>query len=149
EQQVKLLDFGIAKLMDEDDAAMSGAVPMTPAYAAPEQILNQALTPATDVYALGVLLFQILTHRFPHLREGLPLPVIAAGLRDETVERPSRVVLATEGLFGRTSRKRRAQALAGDLDWIALKALQADPGRRYLSAGEFADDLRRYLEHLP
>jgi serine/threonine-protein kinase len=149
EQQVKLLDFGIAKLMDENDAGPSGPLPMTPAYAAPEQILDRELTPATDVYALGVVLFQILTHRLPHLREGLPVPVIAAGLRDEIAERPSRVVLETEGLFGQTSRRRRAQALAGDLDWIALQALQTDPARRYPSAGEFADDLRRYLAHLP
>jgi eukaryotic-like serine/threonine-protein kinase len=149
EQQVKLLDFGIAKLMEEPDAATPGAVPMTPAYAAPEQILGQPLTPATDVWALGVMLFQLLTHRLPHRREGLPLPVIAAGLRDETVDRPSRVVLDSTALFGEATRRRQAQALAGDLDWIALKALQADPKRRYPEAGELAADLRRYLEHFP
>jgi hypothetical protein len=148
DQQVKLLDFGIAKLMEESEAAMPGAVPMTPAYAAPEQILGQPLTPATDVCALGAMLFQLLTHRLPHRREGLPLPVIAAGLRDETVERPSRVVLDNTALFGESG-KRYAQALAGDLDWIVLKALQPDPRRRYQSAAELADDLRRYLEHFP
>ena len=148
EQQVKLLDFGIAKLMEESESAMPGAVPMTPAYAAPEQILGQPLTPATDVSALGAMLFQLLTHRLPHRREGLPLPVIAAGLRDETVERPSRVVLDNTALFGESG-KRYAQALAGDLDWIVLKALQPEPQRRYQSAAELADDLRRYLEHFP
>jgi len=127
EQQVKLLDFGIAKLMDEDEAAAPGVLPMTPAYAAPEQILGQPLTPAADVYALGVVLFQLLTRRLPHRREGMPLPVIAAGLKDEGPERPK----------------------AGDLGWIALKALAAEPQQRYANAGELAEDLRRYFAHLP
>ena len=149
EQQVKLLDFGIAKLMDEDDAATPGAVPMTPAYAAPEQILGQPLAPTTDVYALGTMLFQLLTHRLPHRREGMPLAFIAAGLRDETVTRPSQVVLENPGLFGEASYRRHSQALAGDLDWIVLKALQPEPRRRYPTADAFAADLRRYLEHFP
>jgi len=148
-EQVKLLDFGIAKLLDEDESATPGVLPMTPAYAAPEQVLGQALTTAADVYALGVMLFQVLTHRLPHLREGMPLPVIAAGLRDETAEPPSQVVLRTEGLFDGVPRRRQAQALAGDLDSITLKALQHDPARRYSSAAEFAGDLRRHLEHRP
>jgi eukaryotic-like serine/threonine-protein kinase len=143
-RQVKLLDFGIAKLLDESEAETPGAVPMTPAYAAPEQILGRELTPATDVYALGVMLFQLLTQRLPHSRDGLPLPVIAAGLTDETVERPSRVVLKSGGLGAR-----QAQALAGDLDSIALKALEPEVARRYATAGEFAEDLRRYLERQP
>jgi eukaryotic-like serine/threonine-protein kinase len=126
--QVKLLDFGIAHLPDEPEAVPSSAVPMTPAYAAPEQIRDEALSPATDVYALGVMLFQVLTHRLPHRREGLPLPVIAAGLRDEHP---------------------LAQAIAGDLDAIALKALAADPALRYPDAAAMAADLRRYLERRP
>lgn len=148
EEQVKLLDFGIAKLMEEAESSMPGAVPMTPAYAAPEQIQDLPLTPATDVCSLGAVLYQLLTHRLPHRREGLPLAVVAAGLRDEAVERPSRVVLRSTALFGETSRRRAAQAI-GDLDWIVLKALQADPRRRYANAAELADDLRRYLEHYP
>jgi serine/threonine protein kinase len=135
EQQVKLLDFGIARLMDEDDSA-TRVLPMTPAYAAPEQVRGETLTPAADVYALGVMLFQLLTERLPHSREGMPLPVIAAGLRSETVEAPSRVAARREGL-------------AGDLDWITLKALRQEPQHRYANAGEFADDLRRHLEHRP
>ena len=126
ERQVKLLDFGIAKLSDESEAEMPGAVPMTPAYAAPEQIRGQELTPATDVYALGVMLFQLLTGRLPHAREGMPLPIIAAGLSAETLARPE-----------------------GDLGWVAIRALQPDAAARYASAGEFADDLRRYLDHRP
>ncbi len=148
EQQVKLLDFGIARLMDEDDAATPGVLPMTPAYAAPEQIRGETLTPAADVYALGVMLFQLLTLRLPHSREGMPLPVIAAGLSNEATERPSQVALRSEALEPAT-RRQRAQALAGDFDGILLKALQHEPQRRYPSAGEFADDLRRHLEHRP
>lgn len=145
--QVKLLDFGIARLLDEPDTA--GSLPMTPAYAAPEQINGLEPTPASDVYALGVMLFQLLTQRLPHRREGLPLPVIAASLGAETTERPSLVVFRAEGLLSTVQRLRQAEALAGDLDWIVLKALQADPQRRYQSAGELADDLDRYLEQRP
>ena len=145
--QVKLLDFGIAKLMDE--AETTDTLPMTPAYAAPEQILGQEPSPASDVYALGVMLFQLLTQRLPHRREGLPLPVIAASLGSETTERPSQVVFRAEGLLSTAQRLRQAEALSGDLDWIVLRALQADPKRRYQSAGELADDLDRYLEHRP
>ena len=148
EQRVKLLDFGIARLMDEDESATPGAVPLTPAYAAPEQILGEPLGPPSDVYALGVMLFQLLTHRLPHLREGMPLPVIAAGLRDEHPERPSRVVIRSDSPFGPLARK-RAQELAGDLDWIVLKALAREPKRRYADAGEFAADLKRYLDDHP
>lgn len=148
-QQVKLLDFGIARLLDETEPDASGAVAMTPAYAAPEQILNREVTPATDVYALGVMLFQLLTHTLPHLREGLPLPVIAAGLRDEVVERPSLGLEQGEGPFDEATRRDRVQAIAGDLDWITLKALHSDPARRYASAGELADDLKRSIEGLP
>jgi eukaryotic-like serine/threonine-protein kinase len=110
EQQVKLLDFGIARLMDEDDASTPGVLPMTPAYAAPEQVRGETLTPAADVYALGVMLFQLLTQRMPHSREGMPLPVIAAGLAAESPEPPSRAIWADNGLFPARERKRRADA---------------------------------------
>jgi eukaryotic-like serine/threonine-protein kinase len=146
--QVKLLDFGIAHLPDEPEAVPSSAVPMTPAYAAPEQIRDEALSPATDVYALGVMLFQVLTHRLPHRREGLPLPVIAAGLRDEHPLAPSRVIAEAPG-GAESSRRAHAQAIAGDLDAIALKALAADPALRYPDAAAMAADLRRYLERRP
>ena len=126
--QVKVLDFGIARLLDEDDAAMPGVMPMTPAYAAPEQLLGQALTPAVDVYALGVMLFQLLAQRLPHARDGVPLPVIAAGLAAEAVAAPG---------------------MGDDLDAIVLKALQREPPRRYANAQELADDLRRFLDHRP
>jgi serine/threonine protein kinase len=146
-QQVKLLDFGIAKLMDEDDAANAGILPMTPAYAAPEQIMGRPLTPAADVYALGVLLFQLLTWRLPHRREGLPLPVVAVGLKEEVPVPPSRAL--REGTFDPGEQQRRVRALAGDLDWIVLKALAPDPAQRYASTVEFAADLQRWLDGAP
>jgi eukaryotic-like serine/threonine-protein kinase len=145
--QVKVLDFGIAKLLDEDDAATPGVMPMTPAFAAPEQLLGRPLAPAADVYALGVMLFQLLTQRLPHAREGMPLPVIAAGLHAETIEAPS-VVLGRATEMPEPARG-RAAALRGDLDAIVLKTLQREPQQRYADAQALADDLGRFLDDRP
>ena len=152
EGQIKLLDFGIAKLLVEDDADTTGGtrdiVPLSPSYAAPEQILHGVISTATDVYALGVLLYLLLTGRLPHRREALPLTAVAMGLRDETTERPSAAVLSKPGEPA-IDRKHRARELSGDLDVIVLKALQPEPARRYRSARELGEDLRRYLAHQP
>ena len=122
----KLLDFGIAKLLEEDAGGepitVTGRWPATPEYAAPEQLEGRPVTTATDVYALGVLLCELLTGKRP----------APAGSRSG----PG---------FGREIRR----TLGSDLENVVVKALEADPTRRYESASALADDLRRYREGLP
>jgi len=146
--RVKLLDFGIAKLLDETDA--SGAATaltqaagraFTPEYAAPEQIQGEPVTTATDVYALGVMLYQLLGG--PH-----PTSVATASPVDRlrsVVETPAPRL--SESVRGKTPRFVRM--LRGDLDNIVAKALKKDPRERYTGAAELADDLRRHREREP
>src|ERR1700691_1206292 len=141
--KVKLLDFGIAKLLQGAGEAVltqSSAVPLTPQYAAPEQLLGKPVTTATDVYSLGLVLYELLTGAHP----------IAAGTRSSAelmravlTEEPARASAAS---IVPTIRRR---ALEGDLDNILRKALKKEPGERYASVGAFADDLRRFLTHEP
>ncbi|MFO1467269.1 MAG: serine/threonine-protein kinase [Steroidobacteraceae bacterium] len=147
--QVKLLDFGVGKLLEDigDGDAPSeltrlGGRAFTPDYAAPEQLQGQPVSSATDIYALGVMLYQLLTGVLPwHTRN-------AGGTsrteRTQRILRPSLAVTTSLGELQHT-----AQRLRGDLDWICLKALAPEPERRYRSAAEFADDLRRYLQGRP
>jgi eukaryotic-like serine/threonine-protein kinase len=140
---VKLLDFGIAKLLDAEsgeDTPMlltRGGGALTPKYAAPEQVTAGAITTATDVYALGVMLYELLTGVHP-----VGSPESAAGLVRAIVEneplRPSDV--APQDV--------RA-ALRGDLETIIGKAMRKRPSERYASVVEFADDIRRYMQHQP
>ncbi|HYL06886.1 MAG TPA: serine/threonine-protein kinase [Thermoanaerobaculia bacterium] len=144
----KLLDFGIAKLLELDEPAAAtvtreGARILTPAYAAPEQILGEPVTTATDIYALGVLLYEVITGTLPHRRDQRALHALAAAVENETVERPS-AVLRRPGEGARLARQ-----VAGDLDLIVLTALHRDPARRYSSAQALADDLGNFLAGLP
>jgi serine/threonine-protein kinase len=131
--QLKLLDFGIAKLVDDADAAdasLTVASTMTPHYASPEQVRGEPVTQASDVYSMGVLLYELLAGKRPY---------------DFPTRRPSeveRVVCETEPppLGGGNSR---------DLDCIIARAMHKDPARRYASARELADDLRRWLQGRP
>ncbi len=169
---VKLLDFGVAKLLREEDAAAAAPVTqtglqlMTPEYAAPEQVRGEAISTATDVYALGVLLYELLTGRRPY-RFGARTPSqIERVICEVAPTRPSTVVTAKtsapaadEDADAPTaealSRARRTEAgrlrrtLRGDLDTIVLKALRKEPERRYASAEGFAEDVERYLAGLP
>jgi eukaryotic-like serine/threonine-protein kinase len=140
---VKLLDFGIAKLLQgEGETALtqSNAIPLTPQYAAPEQFLGRPVTTVTDVYSLGLVLYELLTGAHP----------LAAGTRSNAelmhaalTEEPARASTAS---IVPTIRRR---ALEGDLDNILRKALKKDANERYASVGAFADDLKRYLTHEP
>jgi serine/threonine-protein kinase len=131
-----LLDFGIAKLVDVDAAAeVTEHRFLTRAYAAPEQLSGGVLTTATDVFALGALLFELLTglRHSSHRRE------------DGTTTRPSAAVQAAAQPFSRAG----ASHLRGDLDAVVLRALAAEPQRRYAGAEALADDVERFLDGRP
>lgn len=145
---VKLLDFGIAKLLDPEQAAEFGATSAalrfyTVDYASPEQILGKSLTTASDVYSLGVLLFELLTGRRPH--------DTVSGRRD--LERaicdlePPLLSAVVAGDTAEANALRRT--LQGDLDAIVSNALRRQEARRYASVEQFAEDLRRHLQGLP
>ncbi|HEX4956511.1 MAG TPA: serine/threonine-protein kinase [Thermoanaerobaculia bacterium] len=154
--RVKLLDFGIAKLTGETAGTILTRLEsraLTPAYAAPEQILGEPITTATDVYALGVLLYQLLAGRLPHEREARALPALVAELESETLTRASTAVRSLAGeqarALGIDDPARFSRRLAGDLDTILARALERDPARRYRSAAAFAEDLGRFLDGKP
>ena len=135
-----VLDFGIAKLLDAPDADLTRADggPLTPAYAAPEQFRGGAVTTATDVYALGVVLYEVLAERRPDAATRAA-PDRLDGAMATRPARPSAVAAEPE----------RARRLRGDLDTIVLKAMAPEPDRRYPTASALADDLRRHLAGEP
>jgi len=156
---VKLLDFGIAKLLGPDDADPTQTRTelrlLTPAYAAPEQLLGEPVTTATDVWALGALLYELLTGTLPVKRESRSASDLAAAAGQDTVERASarvaREPLETLPLAqpSEADRRKIERGLRGDLDNVLRMALRREPERRYGSAAAFADDLRRHLEGRP
>jgi tetratricopeptide (TPR) repeat protein/tRNA A-37 threonylcarbamoyl transferase component Bud32 len=137
---VKLLDFGIAKLLDSEDEQLThtGVSPMTPESAAPEQVRRQTVTPATDVYALGLLLFELLAGERAYSLRGLTPSRIEQTVCERVPARPSSLAASQE--------RRR---IAVDLDAICLKALEKDPRQRYPTAGHLAADVARYLAGRP
>ena len=170
--QVKLLDFGIAKLLDPEAAAVSMALTqadlrlLTPEYAAPEQVRGEAITTATDVYALGVLLYELLTGHRPYRLPGriqaeverviceveptrpstAVTEEVAVRRQDGTTEMltPQRVSAARRTPVGRLQR-----LLRGDLDNVVMMALRKEAERRYGSAGQLGEDVDRYLAGRP
>jgi len=128
----KLVDFGIAKLLDNGKSvpdATATAMPfMTPEYASPEQVYGLSATTATDIYSLGVVLYELLTGRSPYRLKSRVPHELAQAILDQEPER---------------------QRLKGDLDNIVLMAMRKEPQRRYATAEQFAEDIHRHLDGLP
>jgi len=153
--EVKLLDFGIAKLMAEGAAhetaltRLAGPA-LTPDYAAPEQISGAPLTTASDVYSLGVILYELLAGRRPYRLKRQTRGELEEAILAQDVARPSSTVSGGEVASKRsTNASKLAKQLAGDLDTIVLKALRKAPADRYATAEAFAQDLERYLRGQP
>ncbi len=169
---VKLVDFGIAKILQADNAndatsTLPGQRLMTPQYASPEQIRGEPVTTASDIYSLGVILYELLTGHRPYRLSGLGPFDIERTIRETDPVRPSAVVLRSEPLLGddgttrgtvtpeAVSRVRDGQPqalrrrLAGDLDAIVFKAMRSEPQQRYISVERLSDDIFRHLEGLP
>ena len=157
----KLLDFGIAKLLKSDisDGESTRNFIFTPEYASPEQVRSDKITTATDVYSLGVILYELLTGDRPYKAGGRNIGEVIRAICETEPERPSSIVSRpktgpndTEQIRGKTKEagsRAAPQALRGDLDNIILKALRKEPERRYSSVEQFSDDIKRHLEGLP
>ncbi len=171
----KLLDFGIAKLLRADEDASGTATEtiaqraMTPEYASPEQVRGERVTTASDVYSLGVVLYELLSGHRPYRLTNRRPDEIARIISEEQPERPSVALLRTEEATNADGAERVAtttperisetrdesaperlrRRLAGDLDTIVLMALRKEPQRRYQSAAQLAEDIRRHIEGLP
>ncbi len=150
----KLLDFGIAKVLNPDltdQAAMTQASqrPMTPDYASPEQVRGEPVTTASDVYALGVLFYELLTTVHP-LRAAYKAVGLHKAVLETDPDRPSDVVTKLDpGALPEAERKRLSTTLRGDLDAIIMMCLRKEPNRRYASVQHLIDDIHRYLSGMP
>ena len=165
----KLLDFGIAKLLNPGVAgggALETVVAMTPDYASPEQVRGKSITTATDVYSLGVILYELLTGHRPYRVKSREHVEVLKAVCEEEPERPSTAVGRTEerrqpdgttsittpeeaGRLRHDTPQRLKKRLQGDLDAIVLAALQKDPAQRYSSVEALSRDIHRYLDGLP
>ena len=139
----RLLDFGIAKLLGPDDDAGAGVTEtglrlMTPEYASPEQARGEGVTTASDIYALGIVLFQLLTGQRPYRLPSNRLDEIVRTICDTPAARPSTVAAPTI-----------TRRLRGDLDAIVLTALRKEPERRYASVAQLSEDVRLHLAGHP
>ena len=149
--QVKLLDFGIAKALDPLEGAdglttLGGPRPYTPHYASPEQVRGEQVTAATDVYSLGVVLYQLLTGARPTGRSATTAVQAARSVLEEEPVRPSRL---SDAEARDPSWRVLRPHLAGDLDNILMKALRKEPALRYASVDALAADLRAHLDQRP
>ncbi|HEY1895160.1 MAG TPA: serine/threonine-protein kinase, partial [Terracidiphilus sp.] len=162
----KLLDFGIAKILDPSgDSETTVARPMTPEYASPEQIRGETITTATDVYSLGVVLYQLLTGRSPYRIASKTPHSWSHAITDTDPQRPSTAVMSpirveespgpsairSEEIVSdhETTPAKLRRRLAGDVDSILMMALRKEPERRYGSVQQLADDVTRHLNGLP
>ncbi|TWB80367.1 serine/threonine-protein kinase [Nitrospirillum amazonense] len=144
--QVKLLDFGIAKriVSGEEGSPETLLAPLTPGYAAPEQLLGGPVSTATDAYALGMLLYELLAGARPWTLEGMPLALAVRAALQEVPPPLSQFAARSDGAPPVPVRK-----LAGDLDAIVAKALRKEPGQRYGTVDALARDVERMRDGLP
>ena len=153
----KLLDFGIAKLLSADDAMFTQTAPglraMTPEYASPEQVRGLPITTSTDIYSLGVLLYELLTGQKPYRLTTQASDELSRAVLDQMPERPSTAItrsgISPQPGPSRTGGLRDPKSLRGDLDNIVLMALRKEPERRYASAGALSEDIGRHLACRP
>jgi serine/threonine-protein kinase len=143
----KLLDFGIAKLLDSEtstspEQTITLQALMTPDYASPEQVRGETMTTTSDVYSLGVVLYQLLTGERPYRLTSRRPDEIARVVTETEPARPSAAISPQFAIHN-------PQSLRGDLDNIVLKAIRKEPERRYQSVRQFSDDIRRHLDGLP
>src|SRR5260370_27987996 len=147
----KLLDFGIAKLLEPGTTAieqtMTFAAVMTPEYASPEQVRGETMTTASDVYSLGVVLYELLTEQKPYKIDNRTPTAVARAITEQEPTKPSTAIARSDG--SSKSQTPNPKILRGDLDNIVLKAIRKEPERRYASVGQFSDDIRCYLEARP
>ncbi len=160
EGEPKLLDFGLAKLLDNNllnDSTQTQTAfrALTPAYASPEQLKNELITTASDIYSLGIVFYELLTGERPFHFEGKSLDEIIKTVTQVEPPAPSAItnyklqISDSETRNNRKSNIANRKFLKGDLDNIALTALRKEPERRYKSVEAFADDIERYLTGLP
>ena len=151
----KLLDFGIAKLLPAESSEIVPATQrfiFTPEYASPEQVRGETLTTATDIYSLGVILYELLAGRRPYPTDGSNISQIIHVVCESEPAPPSRTLVytASDGCVDAKPKTLDfAPQLRGDLDNIVLKALRKEPERRYSSVDQFSEDIRRYLDGQP
>jgi serine/threonine-protein kinase len=162
--RVKLLDFGIAKVTEGAEGlaeapalTMTGFRALTPRYASPEQLRNETITTASDVYSLGVVLYELLTGHYPYLAKRDSAMEFERAVITQEPERPSSVILRTDDNSTRPGEKssnkedlrKLRRLLRGDLDTICITALRKDIERRYHTVRQLTDDIRRYLSGFP
>ncbi|MCB9258860.1 MAG: serine/threonine protein kinase [Ignavibacteriales bacterium] len=159
EGRPKLLDFGVSKLLDNEnsekheDLTKTGMWHLTPEFASPEQIKGENITTASDIYSLGVLLYQILSGSAPYkIYNASPL-AISKILDEEKITKPSEIALKNTKEINKEELENKLlpnyKELKGDIDNIVLKAMHKDPNQRYSSVQEFSNDIDRYLKGLP
>jgi eukaryotic-like serine/threonine-protein kinase len=164
EGKVKLLDFGIAKLLEANEQnknelsfTQTGLLPLTPAYASPEQMMRLVVTTSSDIYQLGVVLYELLTGMRPYDLKGKTPGDMERTVCETEPKRPS-VAIAVSKKNRKSSDIFPAESFAvwqfqkklrGDLDTIVMKCLDKDPQRRYQSTGQLVEDIRGYLSSKP